>query len=191
MSRANKTAALSLALETESWEGGKLEIRNNKQSHPTQKHFNMPTNRKRRGTEEMGGKCNRPKLSICQTWWGKNDDVFCSVFTSTLPCSSLRTLNCIYELSDTFSDNKSSVEISRPLFLTSTTINIWIRCRFFKNFSFLFSDALEQGWVLSFCNSQREEFNACCILFCSEWHLKLASDEVYFLRLRTQTRPSK
>lgn len=127
---------------------------------------------------------------------GKNGAVFSSFFffASTLPCSSLRTLNCIYELSDTFSDNKSAVEISRPLFLTSTTINIWIRCRFFKNFSFLFADALEQGWVvvLSFPNSLepwRKEFNASCILLgesCSEWHLKLASDQVCFPWLQIQ-----
>ncbi len=164
-------------------ERGKLEIRNNKQSHPTPKHFNMPTNSKRRGTEEMEGKCNRPKLNICQTWW-KNGDVFCSVLTSTLPCSSLQTLNCIYELSDTFSDNKSSVEIARPLFLTSTNINIWIRCRFFL------VRGCRVGCFL-FRIPSREEFNVCCILFCTEWHLKLTSDEVYFLRLRRQTRPGK
>ncbi len=182
-----KQPALSLALEMKS-ERGKLEIRrNNKQSHPTPKHFNMPTNSKRRGTEEMEGKCNRPKLNICQTWW-KNGDVFCSVLTSTLPCSSLQTLNCIYELSDTFSDNKSSVEIARPLFLTSTNINIWIRCRFFKNFSFLFADA---GLGAFFFEFPRGRNSMCCILFCTEWHLKLTSDEVYFLRLRRQTRPGK
>lgn len=92
----------------------------------------MLANRKRKRPAETWGNATSPNWTFARHD-GKNGAVFPSFFfASTLPCSSLRTLNCIYELSDTFSDNKSSVEISRPLFLTSTTINIWIRCRFFK-----------------------------------------------------------
>lgn len=150
----------------------------------------MLANRKRKRMAETWGNATSPNWTFARHD-GKNGAVFSSFFASTLPCSSLRTLNCIYELSDTFSDNKSSVEISRPLFLTSTTINIWIRCRFFKNFSFLFADALEQGWavVLSFSNSlepQRKEFNASCILLCESCFEWLASDEVYFPWLQIQ-----
>lgn len=169
-------------------ERGKLEIRKNKQSHPTQKHFNMPTNCMRRATEEMEGKCNRPKLNICQTWWKKR---WCFLF-------------CFH--------------IHANMFLPADSeLHLWIIWHFFwqqelcGNFKASFSDKHEYQYLNTlpifqkliflmhwsrvecflFQTPSREEFNVCCILFCSEWHLKLASDEVYFLRLHIQTRPGK
>lgn len=169
-------------------ERGKLEIRNNKQSHPTQKHFNMPTREeeRKRWRENATG----PNWTFARHD-GKNGDVFCSVFTSTLPCSSLQTLNCIYELSDTFSDNKSSWKF-QGLFFWQAWISIFEYVADFLKTS-LSCSRMHGSRVeyFHFRIPSREEFNACCILFCSEWHLKLASDEVYFLRLRRQTRPGK
>ncbi len=164
-------------------ERGKLEIRNNKQSHPTPKHFNMPTNRKRRGTEEMEGKCNRPKLNICQTWWKKRQCfLFCSHIHATmfLPADSELHLWIIWHFfwqqelggncKASFSDKHEYQYLNTlPIFLVR---GCRVGCFLFRIPS-------------------REEFNVCCILFCTEWHLKLASDEVYFLRLRRQTRPGK
>ncbi len=169
----------------------KLEIRNNKQSHPTQKHFNMPTNRKRRGTEEMEGKCNRPKLNICQTWW-KKLAMFSVLFSHPRyhvpPCGLWTAFMNYLTL---FLTTRARWKF-QGLFFWQARISIF---EYVADFS---KTSLSCSWMhrsrvecFLFRIPSREEFNACCILFCSEWHLKLASDEVYFLRLRRQTRPGK
>lgn len=163
-------------------ERGRLEIRNNKQSHPNQKHFNMPTNRKRRG-----GKCNRPKLNICQTWWEKNRDVFRSVFASMfLPVDSELHLWIIWHF---FWQTRAGWKFQGP-FSWQARISIF---EYAADFSKTSGSRMHWSRVELLCflffppNPLRERIE--CVL-----HFILrgvASDEVYFSPLQIQTRPGK
>lgn len=139
-------------------ERGRLEIRNNKQSHPNQKHFNMPTNRKRR----RRGNATGPNWTFAR----HDGDVFRSVFASMfLPVDSELHLWIIWH----FFLWQTRAGWKFQGFLTSTNINIWIRCRFFKNLRMHWS-RVELLCFLFFLESPQGK-NACCISFCEEWRL--------------------
>lgn len=155
-------------------ERGRLEIRNNKQSHPNQKHFNMPTNRKRR----RRGNATGPNWTFAR----HDGDVFRSVFASMfLPVDSELHLWIIWHFF--FLTNKSRVEISRLLdkheYQYLNTLPIFQKL----------ANALEQGWVVVLSFFPRIPSGEECVL-----HFILrgvASDEVYFSPLQIQTRPGK
>ncbi len=121
----------------------------------------MPTNRKRRGTEEMEGKCNRPKLNICQTWWKKRRCfLFCSHIHATmfLPADSELHLWIIWQQELGGNCKASFSDKHEYQYLNTLPI--------FQKLLFLVRGC-RVGCFL-FRIPSREEFNVCCILFCTE-----------------------
>lgn len=151
----------------------------------------MLANRKRKRPAETWGNATSPNWTFARHD-GKNGAVFPSFFLHPRyhvpPCGLWTAFMNYLTL---FLTTRARWKFQGPFSWQARLSIFEYVADFSKNFSFLFADALEQGWVvvLSFPNSlepQRKEFNASCILLCescSEW---LASDEVYFPWLQIQ-----